>query len=359
MHRLLITTVGTSLLTSRAPHDWVWTRGDKLPCSKEVDDWLVNANPINVSAETNTLHRLKIDEETDRISFLHSDTPEGKYCSERLGTYYSKKCRKVRQCPLNALSDSDKGFAQHGLKNLVSVTLNEVTKAKTLKLKPVFCATGGFKAEIAFLNLLGALLGIEVYYIHELHSELVLLPQLPLTWDTEHVVTHYQPFFEWILNGEGGKRKEKDANTWLSAQDDLRSLVVEDKHGNIELNAAGYLLFEAALFHTPRPRAVWPEASPLSPRKKNKISVEQHKKPKGWEKFVESLCKIDCISQVFYDARMHGGEVVKVVDEEKGTLGVRFGPTGEELPLRIETTAKGNDQAGLIARHIRSIRNDS
>ena len=166
MRRLLITTVGTSLLSSREPHNWEWTRGGELPCINEVDEWLANADLINVSAETNTLHRLEIDHETDRISFLHSDTEEGKYCSERLGAYYSGKCREVRQCCLNALSYHDESFAQRGLKSLVSVTLGEVAEAKTLELQPVFCATGGFKAEIAFLNLLGALLGIEVYYIH-------------------------------------------------------------------------------------------------------------------------------------------------------------------------------------------------
>ena len=150
MGRLLITTVGTSLLTSRAPHNWEWRRGNELPCIKEVDDWLVKADPINASAETNTLHRLSIDKETDRISFLYSDTPEGKYCSERLGSYYSKECREVRQCCLSALSYQDESFAQRGLKSLVSVTLEEVAKAKELGLQSVFCATGASKLKLRF-----------------------------------------------------------------------------------------------------------------------------------------------------------------------------------------------------------------
>ena len=191
-----------------------------------------------------------------------------------------------------------------------------------------------------------------------MHSELVRLPRLPLTWDAEYVVNHYQPFFEWIVSGKDGKRKSEEGDSWLRAQDGLRSLVENDGEGNIELNAAGYLLFEAALFHEPRPRAVWPEPSPLSPQEKNNVSGIGHHRPARWESFVHSLCKIDCISQVFYDSRMHGGEVVRVYNGLEGTLGVRFGPPGEELPLRVETTASGNDQTGLVATHVLRIRND-
>ena len=114
-------------------------------------------------------------------------------------------------------------------------------------------------------------MGIEVYYIHELHSELVRLPRLLLTWNTEYVVNHYQPFFEWIVSGKDGKRKSDEAENWLSAQGDLRSLVEDDGRDNIELNAAGYLLFEAALIHEPRPRAVWPKADVRPWNKKKRL----------------------------------------------------------------------------------------
>ncbi len=84
-----------------------------------------------------------------------------------------------------------------GLKALVDVTLRLVRTARERGREPLLCATGGFKAEIAFLNLLGALLSVEVVYIHELHKELVRLPRLPLTWDANFVLRHEQ-FFRWI-----------------------------------------------------------------------------------------------------------------------------------------------------------------
>ena len=72
-----------------------------------------------------------------------------------------------------------------------------VRDSRDRSLDPVFCATGGFKAEIAFLNLLGALLAVEVFYIHEKFREVIRLPHLPLTWDADWVLQRRQ-FFEWI-----------------------------------------------------------------------------------------------------------------------------------------------------------------
>lgn len=354
MARLLITTVGTSLLTNRDDRPWEWSFSNKteFPDEEIVDNWLMTADPAKVSAEMNTLHRRAIGE-ADRISFLHSDTPEGKYCSERLGTYYADKCREVKQCVLSALSYRDQSFAQQGLKSLISVTLQEIREAHEQKLTPVFCATGGFKAEIAFLNILGALLNIEVYYIHELHREEVQLPRLPLAWNTEYVIQQ-QDFFGWI---KADMRTSTEVESWLNARPELRTLVEDVEMDGVvytDLSAAGELLFEAAKAY--RPRAVWPESSGNSPENKNGLSEVNHHRPSGWEGFVERLCAIDCVSRVTYDPTMHGGDVVKITNAAEGTIGVQFGSPDNILPLRVETTAHGDEQTELVAAYIRRIR---
>ena len=353
MARLLITTVGTSLLTNRErPWSWSPWRKDPLPDIDVVDEWLAEADPIQASAEMNTLHRREI-QKTDQIAFLHSDTDEGRYCSERLGTYYANRCRDVRQCPLEALSYRDDSFAQRGLKSLISVTLAEIRYAHNQTLTPIFCATGGFKAEIAFLNLLGALLNIEVYYIHELHREEVKLPRLPLTWDTDYVLQH-QDFFDWITDD---LRRSSEVESWLNASPELRPLVenvVDNGESYAYLNAAGELLFQAAQMSGPR--AVWPEASDRSPEEKDGVSGVAHHRPDGWQPFVNKLCRIDCVSYVRYSENAYGGTPVKVLNAENGTIGVRFGPRGNELPLQVETTARGNEQTELVASHIRRIK---
>jgi putative CRISPR-associated protein (TIGR02619 family) len=354
MARLLITTVGTSLLTNPdRPWTWSFRNKEPLPDIKVVDCWLADdVDPVKASAEMNTLHRRAIGE-MDQIAFLHSDTPEGKYCSERLGTYYSSKCHEVRQCALNALSYQDESFAQRGLKSLISVTLEEIRRARERNLTPIFCATGGFKAEIAFLNLLGALLNIEVYYIHELHREEVQLPRLPLAWDTEYVIQH-QDFFDWI---KADMRQSIEVESWLNARPELRSLVDDVEMGGVvytDLSAAGELLFAAAREY--QPHAVWPSSDARPPEEKNGLSRVSHKRPRGWEQFVKRLCVIDCVSYVRYNEDAYGGTQVKVINGAEGTIGVRYGPTDLVLPLQVETTALGDEQTELVAAYIRRIR---
>ena len=348
MARLLITTVGTSLLTNRDGRPWKgWRVGHPLPPAADVDGWLASADPVQASAETNTLHGVGVCD-ADHLRFLHSDTEEGRYCSERLQRFYadSVKCREVDGRSLTALGYSHASFSQTGLKVLVEEAFDAFRSAGKNSLEPVFCATGGFKAEIAFLNLLGALLKVEVYYIHEHFREIVRLPLLPLAWDADWVLQR-RHFFEWIDDEPRGRL---EVESRLKADPELRPLVDHAPDGNSYLNAAGNVLFGAA--EQVGPRATWPTAAPLPPVKKNGLSGVEHHRPHGWQGFVQRLCEIDCVSRVAYDPSTFGGAEVRVIDDSRGTLSVRYGPTGKALPLRVETSARGSAQTKLVADYI-------
>ena len=116
---------------------------------------------------------------------------------------------------------SHASFSQKGLKILVDEAIKAVRGARETSLEPVFCATGGFKAEIAFLNLMGALLKVEVYYIHEQFREIVRLPRLPLAWDADWVLQR-RDFFEWI---DEEPRRRSDVESRLKADPELQPLV--------------------------------------------------------------------------------------------------------------------------------------
>jgi hypothetical protein len=217
----------------------------------------------------------------------------------------------------------------------------------------VFCATGGFKAEIAFLNLMGALLGIEVVYIHELHRELVRLPRLPLTWEARFVERH-KDFFSWI---DEEPRKSTEVESWLKGRPELRPLVEDAGDGYTYLSAAGDLLYKTANeWLSMGPRADWPAADPRSPAEKNHVSTVEHHRPPGWERFVERRCHIDCVTLVRYDKTARSGPRVQIIDEKAGVLGVRWGDPGLELPLRVETTARGKAQTEHVAGYFRDLK---
>ena len=74
MSRLLITTVGTSLLTNRDDRPWAgWNRwtAEAFPDPREVDAWLTGADPTKATAETNTLQAIGI-QDLDHVLLLHS-----------------------------------------------------------------------------------------------------------------------------------------------------------------------------------------------------------------------------------------------------------------------------------------------
>jgi putative CRISPR-associated protein (TIGR02619 family) len=356
MNRLIITTVGTSLLTNRDGRPWGgWNpRGNQpLPDTAGVDEWMSTADPVAVSAETNTLRGLSLTD-TDHLVFLHSDTPEGRFCSARLRAFYAagRQTDRVTEREIGSLGYNHDGFAQRGLRSLVSVTIATHADAVRRGLRPVFCATGGFKAEIAFLNLLAALLDVEAVYIHEQFRELVRLPRLPLDWNAQYVVRH-RDFFDWI---DAEPRPSDEVESWLRGRPELRSLVQDDTDGHTYLNAAGDLLFKAAKERlADRPRATWPDADARPPEQKNGVSAVEHHRPRGWEAFVRRLCAIDCVRRVSYDEAAYGGPSAKVLAAEAGTLAVRFGTPDLTLPLRVETTAKGAEQCELVAEYLRRL----
>ncbi len=354
MSRQIICTVGTSLLTNRDDRPWAgWNprAPDPLPAAQDVEQWLSSADLVKASAETNTLRALELNE-ADALALLHSDTPEGRFCAEALQGRYSSGCREVALEAIGRLGYGAAVFTT-GLKALVDVTLRLVRHGRERGRQPLFCATGGFKAEIAFLNLLGALLEIEVVYIHELHRALVRLPRLPLTWDAEFVSRHEQ-FFTWI---DDEPRASGEVESWLKSRPELRSLVEDDGEGHTYLTAAGDLLFKAARERLGTgPRTTWPAADPRPPGEKNKVSATEHHRPHGWERFLARVCAIDCVTIVRFDAAAHGGPQIKVLDAADGVIGVRFGDDDSALPLRVETTARGEAQTELVASYLRGLR---
>ena len=353
MSRQILCTVGTSLLTNRDGRPWGgWNPrgGAPLPAANEVDQWLRTADIAAASAETNTLSKLDI-AETDTLVLFHSDTPEGRFCAERLQDFYESRLRETSLERIGKLGYGAAHFTS-GLKALVDAAIRKVHRAREQGMLTVFCATGGFKAEIAFLNLMGALLEIEVVYIHELHRELVRLPRLPLTWDAEFVARH-KDFFRWI---DAEPRNSAEVESWLRSRPELRPLVEDGGDGNTYLSAAGNLLYKVAEERLSLgPRAVWPSPDPKPPQEKNRVSKVEHHRPTGWERFVERLCAIDCVASVRYDPQALGARV-QVIDGAMGIIGVCFGDPGKGLPLRVETTARDEAQTELVAGYLQALK---
>ena len=188
MKTLIISTVGISLLTnylrSKGIRELDVDSIDKSEVLKFID-----SEPHAASAETNSL--LKIIDELNKegittkdlyFIFLVSETKEGEFCAEILSKYFSDKMNIPSfTVEIEGLRYDEKAFVYKGLMKLLEEVVRIVREHKGKRI--IINATGGFKAEIAYLTIIGALLGLEIYYIHEKFREIVKLPRLPIKID--------------------------------------------------------------------------------------------------------------------------------------------------------------------------------
>jgi putative CRISPR-associated protein (TIGR02619 family) len=239
--RTIVTTVGTSLLTSagRAPED-------APPPLDDLIRLLRDTPPSQASAETNSLSRLA--SPGDRIVLLHSDTPEGKLCAEALHRHLRLAGHDTETRLVKDLSYEESRFKFLGLRSLVG-TLVEVVGTERRRGRDVrLNATGGFKAEAGYVTLVGLLLGAPVYYIHERFDDIVEMPAIPVSWNLALVAEH-ESFFSWIDEEPRAREAVEERIRRDGIPAAVRLLLVEDD-GCLMLSAAGeacYAVLRAAV----------------------------------------------------------------------------------------------------------------
>ena len=170
--RTLIVLVGTSLLTNRG-----WRRGQALPSQEEMVANLVRAGDAAAAAETHTLLQVPLRGPLmDRLAWLHSETPEGRLCADVLHAHYTHRGYESERRPVTRPEGCDAAGVEAGLQALVAETLAAIAAGPD---KVAICAMGGFKADVAFLSVLGVLLGLDVHLLEGRCGTLITLPRVP------------------------------------------------------------------------------------------------------------------------------------------------------------------------------------
>lgn len=232
--RTIITTVGTSLLNN-AKRDLGTDQLDHAA----IANYHRRTEPERASAETNSLSRLLLSD--DRIVFLHSQTPEGEQCARALHNHYQAQGHHTELHNVPDLLYSESRFKMRGLRSLVATMIELVHKERKADHDVVINATGGFKAEIAYATLVGLLLDVPVYYIHEAFREIIEMPPTPINWDFALIAEH-EDFFDWI---HADLRLKPEVDQRLrSLPDDVHLLLTED-NGSTMLSPTGEAFYDA------------------------------------------------------------------------------------------------------------------
>ncbi|MFX1385511.1 MAG: putative CRISPR-associated protein, partial [Promethearchaeota archaeon] len=211
-------------------------------------------------AELNTLKRMidenYISEDHIRGCFLVSDTYIGKICGESLSQYCNESyCNGEKNFTVNeiqCLSYDFESFKREGIPNLIKdvirLSINPYIDDQEIRI--AICATGGFKAETAYITILGMILGKPVFYIHENQTSLIYFPPFPVVLNYSKIIRYFDHIYnlKWGIDGNTYKNYEK---IWKTNNDDVNmKLFINEINKKFILNDAGLIILEIILNHT-------------------------------------------------------------------------------------------------------------
>lgn len=199
----IITTVGTSIFinflkTNNLIKNAYNTLND-IPLSEnskyqnEIKNLKTNLENIfqnnsNACAETQTIVKIKekysyINE--FKIILITTDTILSHTAAEIIReNFKSDRINDINIITVKGLQIKNfDNFKKEGFDNLVSCITNIIKGTNSKEDKIVFNISGGYKAIIPILTILGQLYNIPLYYIYEDSSELIEISKLPINYD--------------------------------------------------------------------------------------------------------------------------------------------------------------------------------
>lgn len=352
MKTVLLTT-GTSLLTNRDRPWSPWERGSDLPRSADVERWLASADRRTASAETATLDAVgALDPHAPVvIHVIHSDTPDGRYCAERLAVWLRNTLKRPASARLHAIGHLGlKGGERFtaGLTRLAQKLGSLITEAKDAGCHDIcIAATGGFKAEAAVAGVVGALLGVPVKYLHEQHREIATIPALPVTLDPAFIdAGGRRQVFAQFLSDPAARVPARSLHARLQADPAMDScferFAADDAEPVLGLSFLGSLIV-GMIAQESAPGAEFPDAG-TPPEEKNGLSAVRHHRPGGWEQMCRRLCAIPWICRIQYDDSAKGRSVPAPAPGSHTDILYGFGAKPDTLGLRIITTARSTEE---------------
>jgi putative CRISPR-associated protein (TIGR02619 family) len=207
----VITTVGTSLISNYkdAGNKSIDGHKDYLDseCSKwndrrneqiksSINEWMRDTE--NASAEIKSLIKIQGElQDLIAVYLLTTDTIASNICAELIKVYFDGN-ENLKIC-FNLGTDMIKGlqvnnsdlFVKDGLINLVE-RIKDLTDNHYEDV--ILNITGGYKALIPYMTIIGQIYNIPIYYIFEETDELIKIPQAPVDFDFSVIDENYVAF---------------------------------------------------------------------------------------------------------------------------------------------------------------------
>ncbi|WP_428937270.1 putative CRISPR-associated protein [Fontivita pretiosa] len=286
------------------------------------------------------------------LFFLHSDTDDGRSIAAILKSYYDSRGHSpVETILVPDLQDQDpKRFRTKGLRNLARKICGVIRD-----YSPAACAinaTGGYKAQIAMGVLLGQAIGVPVYYKHELFSEIIAFPPMPVALDFEV----WMRASGMLYDLEGASEPIAAAlydDEWDEKYESLIERVPIDGQDYLELSPTGQIFHDTfrERFRTARDQVLPP---PVPPGQKRPPRLEDA----GWpgrhpqvERFLKHVT--DDVPQVVHCATFYfNPDLAERTRFRLGSDGIEgvYSDGSFTVKFRVETSAQTpGQQAAVVA----------
>jgi putative CRISPR-associated protein (TIGR02619 family) len=286
------------------------------------------------------------------LFFLHSDTDDGRSIAAILKSYYKGKGHTpVETIEVPDLQDQDpKRFRTKGLRNLSRKICGVIRDYSAGAC--AINATGGYKAQIAVGVLLGQAIGVPVYYKHELFSEIIAFPPMPVALDFEVWMRASGMLYDLEGASEPILASLYD-DEWDEKYESLVERVPIDGQDYLELSPTGQIFHETfrERFRTARDQVLPP---PVPAGQKRPPRLEKA----GWpgehpevERFMNQVT--DEIPHVVHCATFYYNpdlaERTRFRVRQKGIEGV-YSDGSFTVKFRVETSAQTpGQQAAVVA----------
>ncbi|MCP9440645.1 MAG: putative CRISPR-associated protein [Nitrospira sp.] len=311
---ILINTVGTSMLG--AWKDMGTTYDDQHRKRLVAAIGRLSETDRRLGAELTSIRSLMnqgVIAPGDRLIFLVSDTPEGRFVgtvlAEVTGLWgFSTESRVIKKLQ----GDDPKAFVQ-GLRNLVKEIADVYRKRRPSDALAIN-ATGGYKAQISFAGLIGQVFGVPVYYQFESFPTAIELPALPVDFAFDQWLA-YRHVLDVLDEGEAGELLRAD-DPRLKTLPDCLKVLVDISQGLATLSALGTLYHEGFRDRfRAQSQALLPKASGIVSADK-KVSYEdknegRHRGLAEWLERIRAVPYVTRIQTFYYNPSLPGCSTVE------------------------------------------------
>lgn len=259
MRKVIVSTVGTSLLTNQiershpAEKDWysILTKNANLDFKETPPEALSIIETLRdranhklsssstseirkASAELNGIYGLYQEQleqgKQDMHWLIATDTAQGKTTAKIVESYLQRKALTAQTYAPKGLSAANTRCFSEGIDDLLT-QLNQMLEGYD---RVCFNLVGGFKSFQAYLNTIGMFYADEIIYIFEgTNSELVTIPRLPIKID-ESAVKPYAIQFALMAAGAEVSRAELPG---------IQETLIYDIDGEVTLSNWGKLIW--------------------------------------------------------------------------------------------------------------------